>query len=65
MDVAASEAALQYMKRSNNNGSTDGRAKEVPQLFVGGEFRGVNINCLWGGGERLTHPILLFVTAIR
>ncbi|KAI8344105.1 hypothetical protein BC941DRAFT_507690 [Chlamydoabsidia padenii] len=41
VDVASSEAALQYMKRSNNNGSTDGRAKEVPQLFVGGEFRGL------------------------
>lgn len=34
--------ALQYMKRSNNNGSLEGRAKEVPQLFVGGEFRGVS-----------------------
>ncbi|CAO3596371.1 unnamed protein product [Absidia cylindrospora] len=41
IDVAASEAALQYMKRSNNNGSLDGRAKELPQLFVGGEFRGL------------------------
>ncbi|KAI8099701.1 uncharacterized protein BX664DRAFT_289951 [Halteromyces radiatus] len=41
IDVAASEAALQYMKRSNNNGSSEGRAKEVPQLFVGGEFRGL------------------------
>ncbi|KAI9488894.1 SH3-binding, glutamic acid-rich protein-domain-containing protein [Zychaea mexicana] len=40
IDVAASEAALQHMKRCNNNGSNDGRAKEVPQLFVGGEYRG-------------------------
>ena len=42
VDVAASEAALQHMKRSNNNGLSDGRAKEVPQLFVGGEYRGVS-----------------------
>ncbi|CDS06130.1 hypothetical protein LRAMOSA08658 [Lichtheimia ramosa] len=40
VDVASSEAALQYMKRCNNNGSNEGRAKEVPQLFVGGEYRG-------------------------
>ncbi|KAI9308476.1 hypothetical protein BJ944DRAFT_236973 [Cunninghamella echinulata] len=40
VDVASSEAVLQYMKRSNNNGSNEGRAKEVPQLFVGGEYRG-------------------------
>ncbi|KAI7861029.1 SH3-binding, glutamic acid-rich protein-domain-containing protein [Circinella umbellata] len=40
VDVAASEAALQHMKRCNNNGLNDGRAKEVPQLFVGGEYRG-------------------------
>ncbi|KAL1929397.1 hypothetical protein VTP01DRAFT_1535 [Rhizomucor pusillus] len=40
VDVAASEAALQHMKRCNNNGSSEGRAKEVPQIFVGGEYRG-------------------------
>lgn len=43
VDVASSEAALQYMKRCNNNGSNEGRAKEVPQLFVGGEYRGVSV----------------------
>jgi hypothetical protein len=37
--VASSEKALQHMKRQN--GATDGRAKEVPQVFVGGEYRGV------------------------
>lgn len=42
VDVAASEAALQHMKRCNNNGSSEGRAKEVPQIFVGGEYRGVS-----------------------
>ncbi|CAO3600138.1 unnamed protein product [Absidia cylindrospora] len=41
VDVAANEMALQYMKRNNNSGLLDGRAKEVPQLFVGGEFRGL------------------------
>ncbi|CAO3636193.1 unnamed protein product [Cunninghamella blakesleeana] len=40
VDVASSETILQYMKRCNNNGSSEGRAKEVPQLFVGGEYRG-------------------------
>ncbi|KAI9312009.1 SH3-binding, glutamic acid-rich protein-domain-containing protein [Dichotomocladium elegans] len=40
IDVAASDAALQHMKRANNNGSSQGRAKELPQLFVGGEYRG-------------------------
>ncbi|KAF7721279.1 SH3 domain binding glutamic acid-rich protein-like [Apophysomyces ossiformis] len=40
LDVAASEAALQHMKRCNNNGSSEGRAKELPQIFVGGEYRG-------------------------
>ncbi|KAL0078850.1 SH3-binding, glutamic acid-rich protein-domain-containing protein [Phycomyces blakesleeanus] len=40
IDVASSEAALKHMKLANNNGSTVGRAKEVPQLFVGGEYRG-------------------------
>ncbi|KAG0165872.1 SH3 domain binding glutamic acid-rich protein-like [Apophysomyces sp. BC1034] len=40
LDVAASEAALQHMKRANNNGSSEGRAKELPQMFVGGEYRG-------------------------
>lgn len=43
VDVAASEAALQHMKRCNNNGSSEGRAKEVPQIFVGGEYRGVSL----------------------
>ncbi|KAI8390809.1 SH3-binding, glutamic acid-rich protein-domain-containing protein [Radiomyces spectabilis] len=37
IDVAASEAALQYMRKCN--GSEDG-IKEVPQIFVGGEYRG-------------------------
>jgi glutaredoxin len=41
IDVASSEKALQHMKRQNNNGNSDGRAKEVPQVFVGGEYRGV------------------------
>ncbi|KAI8584743.1 hypothetical protein K450DRAFT_217813 [Umbelopsis ramanniana AG] len=38
IDVASSEKALQHMKRQN--GTSDGRAKEVPQVFVGGEYRG-------------------------
>ncbi|KAG2186806.1 hypothetical protein INT44_003032, partial [Umbelopsis vinacea] len=38
IDVASSEKALQHMKRQN--GTPDGRAKEVPQVFVGGEYRG-------------------------
>ncbi|KAI9283972.1 SH3-binding, glutamic acid-rich protein-domain-containing protein [Umbelopsis sp. AD052] len=40
IDVAASQPALQYMKRQNNGGSTRGRAKELPQVFVGGQYRG-------------------------
>ncbi|KAI8968346.1 hypothetical protein BDF20DRAFT_827895 [Mycotypha africana] len=40
VDVASSEAARQYAKRCNNNGSTTGRIKEFPQLYVGGEYRG-------------------------
>ncbi|GAB5588022.1 Dipeptidyl-peptidase 5 [Umbelopsis nana] len=40
IDVAASQPALQYMKRQNNGGSTRGRAKELPQVFVGGYYRG-------------------------
>lgn len=28
------------MKRQNNNGSSEGRAKDLPQVFVGGEYRG-------------------------
>jgi glutaredoxin len=43
VDVASSESARQYAKRANNNGSTQGRIKEFPQIFVGGEYRGVNI----------------------
>jgi glutaredoxin len=42
IDVAASQPALQYMKRQNNGGSTRGRAKELPQVFVGGQYRGVS-----------------------
>jgi hypothetical protein len=30
------------MKRQNNGGSTRGRAKELPQVFVGGQYRGVS-----------------------
>ncbi|KAG0740083.1 hypothetical protein G6F62_005374 [Rhizopus arrhizus] len=40
VDVASSESARQYAKRANNNGSTQGRIKEFPQIFVGGEYRG-------------------------
>jgi glutaredoxin len=43
IDVASSEKALRHMKRQNNNGNSDGRAKEVPQVFVGGEYRGVSV----------------------
>ncbi|KAG0171423.1 hypothetical protein DFQ28_004940 [Apophysomyces sp. BC1034] len=38
VDVAQSEQALQYMRRQS---TTDrGRAKSLPQIFVGGEYRG-------------------------
>ncbi|KAF7728164.1 SH3 domain binding glutamic acid-rich protein-like [Apophysomyces ossiformis] len=38
VDVAQSEQALQYMRRQS---ATDkGRAKPLPQVFVGGEYRG-------------------------
>lgn len=47
IDVAASQPALQYMKRQNNGGSTRGRAKELPQVFVGGQYRGVSIMLKW------------------
>ncbi|CEI95694.1 hypothetical protein RMCBS344292_09873 [Rhizopus microsporus] len=40
VDVASSETARQYAKRANNNGSSEGRIKEFPQVFVGGEYRG-------------------------
>ncbi|KAI7901635.1 SH3-binding, glutamic acid-rich protein-domain-containing protein [Cokeromyces recurvatus] len=40
VDVAASEAARQYAKKCNNNGKSEGRIKEFPQLYVGGEYRG-------------------------
>ncbi|KAI8976035.1 hypothetical protein BDB01DRAFT_908494 [Pilobolus umbonatus] len=40
VDVASSEAARQYAKKANNNGRSEGRIKEFPQLFVGGEYRG-------------------------
>ncbi|KAG2172203.1 hypothetical protein INT43_004744 [Umbelopsis isabellina] len=40
VDVASSDKALQHMKRQNNNGSSEGRAKDLPQVFVGGEYRG-------------------------
>ncbi|KAI9317104.1 hypothetical protein BX666DRAFT_1877726 [Dichotomocladium elegans] len=40
VDVASSVSAFQYMKRANNDGSSEGRAKELPQIFVGGEYRG-------------------------
>lgn len=40
MDVAQSEAARQYAKKCNNNGRSDGRIKEFPQIYVGGEYRG-------------------------
>ncbi|KAI8885951.1 hypothetical protein K501DRAFT_283994 [Backusella circina FSU 941] len=40
VDVAQSEAARQYAKKCNNNGSNTGRIKEFPQLYVGGEYRG-------------------------
>ncbi|KAG2178924.1 hypothetical protein INT43_001771 [Umbelopsis isabellina] len=43
IDVAASQPALQYMKRQNNGGSSRGRAKELPQVFVGGQYHGVSI----------------------
>ena len=40
VDVAQSEAARQYAKKCNNNGRSDGRIKEFPQIYVGGEYRG-------------------------
>ncbi|CAM0140566.1 hypothetical protein VKS41_006585 [Umbelopsis sp. WA50703] len=40
IDVASSEKALQHMKRQNSHGSSEGRAKDLPQVFVGGEYRG-------------------------
>ncbi|GAA5813093.1 hypothetical protein MFLAVUS_006561 [Mucor flavus] len=40
VDVAQSEAARQYAKRCNNNGKSQGRIKEFPQIYVGGEYRG-------------------------
>jgi glutaredoxin len=47
VDVAQSEAARQYAKKCNNNGSNTGRIKEFPQLYVGGEYRGVSIDGLY------------------
>jgi glutaredoxin len=43
VDVAQSETARQYAKKANNNGSSQGRIKDFPQLFVGGEYRGVSL----------------------
>ncbi|KAI8647935.1 hypothetical protein BD408DRAFT_408017 [Parasitella parasitica] len=40
VDVASSEAARRYAKKCNNNGRSQGRIKDFPQLFVGGEYRG-------------------------
>ncbi|KAG2236288.1 hypothetical protein INT48_001351, partial [Thamnidium elegans] len=40
VDVAQSEAARQYAKKCNNNGKSQGRIKEFPQIYVGGEYRG-------------------------
>ncbi|KAI9261179.1 hypothetical protein BY458DRAFT_588151 [Sporodiniella umbellata] len=40
VDVASSESARQYAKKANNNGSSEGRIKAFPQLFVGGDYRG-------------------------
>ncbi|KAI9472287.1 MAG: hypothetical protein EXX96DRAFT_597310 [Benjaminiella poitrasii] len=40
VDVAASEAARQYAKKCNNNGKSEGRIKDFPQIYVGGEYRG-------------------------
>ncbi|CAO0800414.1 unnamed protein product [Mucor circinelloides] len=40
VDVASSEAARQYAKKCNNNGKAQGRIKDFPQLYVGGEYRG-------------------------
>jgi glutaredoxin len=42
VDVAQSEEARQYAKKCNNNGSNFGRIKDFPQVFVGGEYRGVS-----------------------
>jgi glutaredoxin len=42
VDVAQSEAARQYAKKANNNGKSEGRVKEFPQVYVGGEYRGVS-----------------------
>ncbi|CEP10197.1 hypothetical protein [Parasitella parasitica] len=40
VDVASSETARRYAKKCNNNGRAQGRIKDFPQLFVGGEYRG-------------------------
>ncbi|KAI8078937.1 uncharacterized protein B0P05DRAFT_104049 [Gilbertella persicaria] len=40
VDVAQSETARQYAKKCNNNGRSQGRIKEFPQIYVGGEYRG-------------------------
>jgi hypothetical protein len=45
IDVASSEAARQYAKKCNNNGKSQGRIKDFPQLYVGGEYRGVSFVC--------------------
>ncbi|ORX47733.1 hypothetical protein DM01DRAFT_1338957 [Hesseltinella vesiculosa] len=40
LDVASSDAVLQHMKRCNQQVSPNGRIMDLPQLFVGGEYRG-------------------------
>lgn len=49
VDVAQSEAARQYAKKANNNGKSEGRIKEFPQVYVGGEYRGVSSWLLYCG----------------
>ncbi|KAG1462583.1 hypothetical protein G6F56_005489 [Rhizopus delemar] len=60
VDVASSEHARQYAKKANNNGRSEGRIKEFPQLFVGGEYRGQFndlVDAIDGGQlDELLHP---------
>lgn len=44
VDVAASKMAVQHLKRHSNSKSNDGY--HVPQVFVGGEYRGVSASII-------------------
>ncbi|KAG0164965.1 hypothetical protein DFQ28_009834 [Apophysomyces sp. BC1034] len=45
VDVAQSEPALQHM-RQQSKGANSGRVKALPQVFVGGQYRGQLEDCL-------------------